>query len=320
MRKIYVLFFIILFLAGCTSSAREETNPNIIFKEELELVHSINEMSNKTLPEELKKEYAEDVLNELFKFAVFEDSTIEYGQITEGIGSDGKGGRTFCSKLPVDINFIGGDSAVKKFVQYFSELPNVVSIGNFDIENLEEDKYKVKTIVSFLGRGNVETLDSTVKEYSIKQNKIEIQEVDDISLRKFDISMTIRPSNSDSASITLGVVDKVDNRVYNDENSKKEVLVRFYNEGKKYYSEYKIGEDKLVTAQLNPSGNILFDILSCEVIEAGDNIGVDMKVVNNSDKKVSVKIYNDKNKRVSIESEGNVEVKRWLRRIKDLLL
>ena len=132
----------------------------------------------------------------------------------------------------------------------------------------------------------------------------------DIVLRDFDISMTVRPSNSDSASITLGVVDKADNRVYNDENAKKEVLVKFYNDGKKYYSEYRIGEDKLTTAQITPNGNILFDILSCEVIENGDNIAVDMKIVNNSDKKVSAKVYNDKDRRVSIETEGSVEVKR----------
>ena len=310
MRKISIFLFAILFLAGCASSAKEATNPNVIFKEELETIALVNDMQDKILIEELKKEDAEELLDELFQFAVFEDSIIEYGDIIEGIGSDGKGGRTFCSKLPVDITFVGGEGAIKKFAKYFTELDNVVSIGNFDIEVLSEDKYKVNTVVSFMGKGSTSTLSKRAKEYSIKQNKIEIDEVEEIVLRDFDISMTVRPSNSDSASITLGVVDKVDNRVYSDENSKKEVFVRFYNDGKKYYSEYKIGEDKLITAQINPNGNILFDILSCEIVENGDNILVDMKVVNNSDKKVSVKVFNDKDKRVGLVTEGNIEVKR----------
>jgi len=55
----------------------------------------------------------------------------------------------------------------------------------------------------------------------------------------------------------------------------------------------------------------LFDILSCELIEKDDEIKVDVRIINNSNKKVSIAVYDDEDGRVNIvEKSGNVEVKK----------
>lgn len=314
MKRILAIFFIIFCLTGCSSynnEKKESNNPDKVFEEELKMLSSINELPNKKLADEVTKENVEGILDELFQFAVFEENSSEYGEVIQGIGSDGNGGRIYCCKLPVNITFLGDGSTIDKFVRYFYDLENVVSIGNFNIEMLQEGKVKVETVVNFLGKSASASLTSNKKEYSIKHNAVDVEMVSDIVLRDFDISMTLRPSNSDSAAITLGVVEKQDYRVYNDENAKKEVTVNFYKEGKRYYCSYKIGDDSFTKAEINPKGNILFDILSCDLVEEDDEIGVDVKISNESDKKVSTIIYNDNDKRVNIaKTSGNIEVNR----------
>lgn len=314
MKKIFIIFFIIFCLTGCSSynnEKEESNNPNKVFEEELKMLSAINELPNKKMEAEVTKENVESILNELFQFAVFEENAIEYGEVIQGIGSDGNGGRIYCCKLPVNITFLGDYSTIDKFVRYFYDLENIVSIGNFNVEILENNKVKVDTIVNFLGKSAGASLSTNKKEYAIKHNTVEVEMVNDIVLRDFDISMTLRPSNSDSAAITLGVVENGDYRVYNDENVKKEVIVDVYKEGKKYYCSYKIGDDNLTKAEIKPKGNILFDILSCDLVEEDDEIAVDVKISNQSDKKVSTIIYNDKDKRVNvIKGNGNIEVER----------
>ncbi len=314
MKKLLIITLCIFLLSGCVEQKdNKEKNPNVIFKNELVMISDIGEARNKVLNNEIVEENVKNILDDIFSFAIFESSNVDIGEITEGTGPDGKGGRIFCCKLPVKLSFIGTEASIRKFVTYFDELDNVVSFSDFQIESLEEEgKYKVETIINFFGKTKSEAVAESKKAgYTIKKNQAEIKEEDEIVLRNFDISMVIRPSNSDASAISLGVESDQDYRIFDNDNSKKDVIVEFSNNGGKYYSKYSIDGENETTVNLKPNGDILFDIISCEVIEEDDDIRTDLHVINNSNKKVSLAIFGDKDKRVNIvEKTGSVEVKK----------
>ena len=314
MRKLLIIIFCIGLFSGCGEvKESKEKNTNLIFKNELSMVSSIGEAKNKVLEEEIIEEDVKAFLDNIFSSTIFESSDIKLGGVVEGTGPDGKGGRIFCCKLPAEVSFIGTEESIKKFVKYFSELENVVSFGNFNIETLEEDeKYKVEAIINFFAKTKSETVgESKNTGYTIKMNQVEFKEEEEIVLRDFDISMVVRPSNSDASAISLGVESDKDYRIFDNDNSKKDIVVEFSNDGGKYYSKYSIDGEDETTTSLKPNGNILFDIISCDIIEKDDDIKVDLHVINNSNKKVSLAIYGDKDKRVNIvEKVGSIEVKK----------
>ena len=236
---------------------------------------------------------------------------MEYGEISQGAGSDGNGGRIFCCKLPVKVNFIGTEYSVERFVRYFNDLNNAISFVEFNVEELDIGKYEVDALINFLGKSTGEKIVNNQKQYTVQRNTIEIEEASDTNLRAFDISMIIRPSNSDSSAISLGVVSDRDYRIYSDKNEKQKIKVIFSKEANEYYCEYSIGEEKIKKTKISPKGDIIFDILSCELVEIEDKIFTDLYIENNSDKKLSIAIYEDRDERVKVvEKIGNIEVKK----------
>ena len=311
MKKLLLIVFCVVLLTGCMEQKDDkEKNPNIIFKNELAMVSEVGQAKNKVLRDEILEEDVWNILDGIFSFAIFEDCNVKLGQVTEGTGPDGKGGRIFCCKIPVNVSFIGTESTIRKFVTYFAELENVVSFANFQIKPLEEEeKYEIEAIINFFGKTKSEAVAESKKSgYTIKKNEAEVKEEEDIVLRDFDISMVIRPSNSDASAVSLGVES---DKVFDNDNSKKDVTVEFFNEGGKYYSKYSIDGESETTASLKPNGNILFDIISCDVVELNDDIKVDLHIINDSNKKVSLAIYDDKDNRVNVvEKVGSIEVKK----------
>lgn len=312
MKKVFIGAIIIFLLTGCgNNSSQQKTTTDVVFKEELVAVSKIGDAKGKCLPDQLILEEIKETFNGIFDFAIFESHSEEYGEIIQGAGSDGNGGRIFCCKLPVNVKFVGTEASVHRFVEYFENVDEVVSFGDFKVETLEDEKYEVNTVINFLGKAAGSTLTNEKREFAIKKNEIEVKEEEEVSLRDFDISMIIRPSNSDSSAISLGVMGDKDYRIYSDDNDKKDVKVTFSNSGSNYYCEYSIDNLFYNKASIDPKGNILFDILSCEIIEKDDKVAIDLHVINNSNKKVSVAIYEDEDNRVNlIEKVGSVEVKK----------
>ena len=312
MKKVLMVALVVFLLSGCVNNEpKEKTTTDTIFKEELVAISKIGDSKGKHLPDELIIEEIKEIFSGIFDLAIFESHVENYGEVTQGAGSDGNGGRIFCCKLPVDVNFIGTEASVHRFVEYFEDIDAVISFGDFKVEALEDDKYEVSTVISFLGKDAGGSLSTGKKEYTIKKNEVEVKEEEEVSLRDFDVSMIIRPSNSDSAAISLGVIGDKDYRVYSDENTKKDINVTFTNSGNNYYCEYSIEDGNKTKAQIKPNGNILFDILSCDVIEADDEIAVDLHIINSCNKKVSLITYDDDDKRVNVvEKVGNIEVKK----------
>ncbi len=310
MKKFLVCICTGLLLVGCGNKVDENKSVNVTFKDELAVVSDISEKKGRHLVDELLIGDIDKIFEDIFSYAVFESTSVEYGELMQGAGNDGNGGRIFCCKLPVNVRFTGTEDSIKKFVEYFDELESVISFGDFKITPIEDEKYEVLTTISFLGKDAGGNLNNGKNEYTIKKNQVEKDVVEDTTLRNFDISMILRPSNSDSAAISLGVVNEKDSRVYSDENLRQKVKVTFGNSGNSYYAEYSIGDEESIKATIKPKDKILFDILSCSVVESDDSIAVDLSIVNNSNKKVSVFTYEDNNKRINfVDKVGSIEVK-----------
>lgn len=310
MKKIFAGVLAVLLLTGCQNAEKKENSTNAIFKEELAIASKIGEATGKVLSEELIIENIETIFDGIFDLAIFESSNVEYGEITQGTGSDGKGGRVFCCKLPATVEFVGSEASVEKFVEYFNDVDCSVSFGEFNITPLEDEKYEVNTLINFMGKAVSGSLSEGKSGYTIKRNEVEVESKDETTLREFDIAMIIRPSNSDSSSVSLSVGDDKANNLYSDDNEKKDVYVTLSSESGTYYCEYKIDDGEYKKAKIKPGRDILFDILSCEVIESEDKISTDLHITNNSEKKVSVFIYDDDDSRVRVaDKTGSVEVK-----------
>jgi len=311
MKKVLILALMVLVLTGCTDSSTKKESTSAIFKNEILAVSKIADAKNKELSNEILIEEIDEIFNGIFDLAIFESNSVEYGEITQGAGSDGKGGKVFCCKLPADVKFTGTKDSVKRFVEYFEEIDRVISFGDFKINELEDNKYEVTTTISFLGKATGGTVSKGKTGFSVKRNEVEVEQEEEIVLRNFDISMIIRPSNSDSSAIALGVMGDKDYRIYSAENKKKDIDVVFGNDGNKVFCEYSIDGEEKEKAYITPKGNILFDILSCDIIESDDEIKADVHIFNNTSKKVSVAIFDDKDSRVKIvEKVGSVEVKK----------
>lgn len=135
-----------------------------------------------------------------------------------------------------------------------------------------------------------------------------------------DFLMTVRPINSDLPTIVLGKADDKNKESYlmNDDNSVTNVEMYVSGKDGKYYYKYKVGS-KVYPANFNssegtefkPNGNdINFEIFSEKRLNNDDKSGVNIKIVNSSDKEVNLVINKDdeKNPRVNVTTEGKVKV------------
>lgn len=135
-----------------------------------------------------------------------------------------------------------------------------------------------------------------------------------------DFLMTVRPINSDLPTIVLGKADDKNKESYlmNDDNSVTNVEMYISGKDGKYYYKYKVGS-KVYPANFNssegtefkPNGNdINFEIFSEKRLNNDDKSGVNIKIVNSSDKEVNLVINKDdeKNPRVNVTTEGKVKV------------
>lgn len=310
MKKIFAGVFVVLLLTGCQNTEKLESNADVIFKEEFMIASKIGDSKGKKLSDELTIENVDAIFNEIFDLAIFESSDVKYGEITQGTGADGNGGRVFCCKLPATVNFIGSEASVEKFVEYFDNIECSVSFAEFEISPLEDERYEVNALINFLGKAASGSLTEGKSGYTIKRSEVKVESKSETTLRDFDVAMIIRPNNSDSSAISLSAKSDTADGVYSDDNEKKDVYITFTNDGNVYYCEYRIGSGDAEKVQIKPSGNILFDILSCKVAESEDKIAANLHIMNNSGKKVSVFIYDDDDSRVNVTTKtGSVEVK-----------
>lgn len=306
MKRILFLVIVLTVLTGCSKEEKRLT-PDEIFKETISFAYDIENKGGKIILKDISQEKVSEIINTKLQEMDLNEVSISFGTTNQGIGPDGNGNRVICYKLPTTFNFKGDKAKIEKFVNALSEINSQISINKFDIAEFE-DEYSVSCVVSFLGEMNSVGFSGAKGGISLEKNSKE-QETKQFSLRDFDLNLTIRPTNSDAASITIGTTD-ADTCIYSDNNRNENITINFTKEGLSYYAEYSFGdsgESKKVS--IKPKGDILFDILSCDKVLDEDEIKANININNTTGKKASVIVYKDKDGRVNISDKtGSVEV------------
>ena len=306
MKKIILPALVALVLVGCSNVSDEKINPEKIFKDEIAQVLNIENMSNKPLISNMSPEVVVDAIDKIMQNEELKELYVNYGVESQGIGTNSEGNRVFCYKFPVDLSFEGGEKEVKQLVTELEKIPYKINVSSFDISN-KDDGFRVTAKVNFLGDIESTSISSN-NSMNLKKNSVDVNEEEEIKLRDFDVNLTLRPSNSDSSAVMIGVRNSK-NCLYSDDNSKHSVKVEFTKQNGKFYAEYSIDDGRSKTEEFSSNGDIKFDVLSCKKILDEDDISVDLTVDNKSGKKVSVIVYNDFDSRVNlVSSSGNVEL------------
>lgn len=235
------------------------------------------------------------------------------------------------TQMTVSLSLNGTYENIMKFIKSIEDNPNHINIINFNlsaqtagnvsanmniqlvaIPKIDASKEEFTTADDKYGKGNPFSGTSAVGSGTI-ENELENSKV------KNDFLMTVRSINSDLPTIVLGKSEDKNKTSYlsNDENDVINVEMYVTEKDGKYYYKYKVGDK---TYPVNFSGNgeefkpnsndINFEIFSEKRENKDDKSGVNIKIVNNSDKNVNLVVDKDDidNPRVNITTEGKVKV------------
>ena len=234
-------------------------------------------------------------------------------------------------QLKVAVNFSGSYEALKKFISAVQNYERKIVITNISISsksqeeltgvmNLEfhavpkisdEDmEYLIWTINNLYGK---EVLFSNGEASGAYASTIEEQNnKEDIN----DFVMMLRSSLSELPTITIGKAkdDARESYIYSDNDKIEEVEISFDEvDGKTYYkyktlsSYYPKDRSSQGKEFISKSDDIVLEIMSEKRAETSDSSGINLKVVNNTNKIVEIIVKDDdtSNPRVSVKSQGN---------------
>ena len=131
-----------------------------------------------------------------------------------------------------------------------------------------------------------------------------------------DFIASVKSITSDLPTVMIGKAndDLRTTYVYADSNSEEKVEMILTQDGDKYYYKYKTSKgtfpanyDGLGAEFVPMSKNIVLDILSDSIANSNDNSGINLKMVNKTDKLISVNISGDDlaKPRVKVDADSN---------------
>ncbi|RII36128.1 pilus assembly protein PilO [Clostridium chromiireducens] len=130
-----------------------------------------------------------------------------------------------------------------------------------------------------------------------------------------DFIALVKPTASDLPTITIGKAkdDLRTSYVYADSNSVENVEMLLTQDGDKYYYKYKTSKgtfpanyDGLGAEFVPTSKNMVLDILSRSRLDANDNSGMKLKIVNKTDKLLKVNITGEDSNSPRVTVEGDL--------------
>lgn len=294
---------VVLVLSGCGMKTSKNLPENKV-GELTEQAFLINE-SKKEFMANLSQEAVEDLMYQIKdKNAKLIHVDEDYDTITEGLTDDKDGKRVSCYKLPVEFSFSGDAVLIKEFLQALGDIDSKVVVNKFELTE-NEPGYDVDCLVCFIGESAKNSVGGSSNSLSLVKKDKTVKEEEEVVLREADVNLTIRPSNSDAAAVTLSTEAK--NALYYDENKAVAIKTIFYQEGNNYYCNYSVG-DNVQTDKITVGKEVKFDILSCKRKLDEDKVSVDLMIENKLSQSINVVLYKDADKRVSITKSGDVEV------------
>lgn len=310
-----------------TASTVDVVAPTIVNKAESSLQDVVDEYNNyfkdekneeTTESEQENSENQEDNV-EAVNEEVAEDTTVAYSDTT-------------VEQLVVNLNFTGTYENLKKFLDIVDSQEKKLVITNITLSQANDQNVSGSLSMEFYGIPKLNDEDSSYFDWTLdnpagKDSLFSTGGVSNTTIEsatsqknEYDFIMLAKSVNSDLPTVMLGRANDTSNLsyIYADNKGIEDVELILTKVGNEYYYKYKTSVGSY-PANYNVTGEvfipvkdeIIFEIVSQSRVDDNDIAGINLKVINNTDKNVNIVVSGDDSARprVTVESEGSSAVK-----------
>ena len=235
--------------------------------------------------------------------------------------------------LTVSMTFNGNYQVVKSFIDTIQNWKYNLVITNLSLSPQSETDVAGSFNLEFYGVPKLQTQDQAYLDWILSGTygkempfstgvasgaySSMIEELATLGVRVNDLMMVVRSMTSDMPTVTVGKANDETRKSYlfSDSSEIENVEIQFLQDGENYFYRYFIGEqsypqDVSKGIEFTPSHTINVQILSEERVTVSDSSGVNVKILNQTDKTVDVEVKNDDavTPRVTIVKEGSVNI------------
>ncbi|WP_238884240.1 hypothetical protein [Clostridium sp. YIM B02551] len=250
------------------------------------------------------------------------DSTSNTSEKNDSNNNPSKDTSLNVEQIKVTLNYTGTYDNLMKLISNIEQNSKKIVLSNLVVMSGGTTQVNGSLVLNYYSVPKVDKQDEDYFNWTLNNNygksnpfDIGVTSTSVTKSNNYDFIMTARASKSDLATVGLRYASdkKMETGIYADSNSPEDVEITLSQKDGKYYYKYKTSRESYpkgysgTGVQFNPNGsNILIDIISNIRLDDNDKSGVNLKVINSTDKEVSVNIIGDDSSRprVKVTSEG----------------
>ena len=232
--------------------------------------------------------------------------------------------------MSIGLSFTGTYEVVKTFIDAIQSWKYNLVLSNLSLTPLNESEVTGSTTLEFYAIPKLSNQDQEYLEWTLEDTygkelpfssgaasgaySSTIEQLLASGVKVYDFMMLVRSSASDLPAVTIGKAldESRDSYLFIDKNEIEPITVTFKQDGEKYYYQYETSEGAYPSSgelgvEFTPvNDTIEMQIMSESRLEATDQVGVQLKVKNETNLVVNIEIKDDDTEapRISVNSEG----------------
>lgn len=235
--------------------------------------------------------------------------------------------------LTVSMTFSGSYETIKTFIDMIQSWNYNLIITNLSLSPQTDNEVAGSFNLEFYGLPKLQlqdqdyltwTLENTYgKEMPFSSGVADgayhttLEELMELGVRVNDLMMVVRSTTSDMPTVTVGKANDEtrESYLFSESSEVENVEIQFLQKDDKYYYKYSLGDQTYPQndqeIEFSPlSSTINLQILSEERVTVSDQSGVNLKIINQTDKTVDVEIKNDDTvtPRITIVKDGSINI------------
>lgn len=235
--------------------------------------------------------------------------------------------------LTVSMTFSGSYETIKTFIDTIQSWNYNLIITNLSLSPQTDNEVAGSFNLEFYGLPKLQlqdqdyltwTLENTYgKEMPFSSGVADgayhttLEELMELGVRVNDLMMVVRSTTSDMPTVTVGKANDEtrESYLFSESSEVENVEIQFLQKDDKYYYKYSLGDQTYPQndqeIEFSPlSSTINLQILSEERVTVSDQSGVNLKIINQTDKTVDVEIKNDDTvtPRIIIVKDGSINI------------
>lgn len=232
--------------------------------------------------------------------------------------------------MSIGLSFTGTYEVVKAFIDAIQSWEYNLVLSNLSLTPLNENEVSGSTTLEFYAVPKLSDQDQEYLEWTLENTygkelpfssgaasgaySSTMEQLLASGVKVYDFMMLVRSSASDLPAVTIGKAldESRESYLFTDKNEVEPVTITFKQEGEKYYYRYETSEgvypsNEELGIEFTPvNETIEMQIMSESRVEATNQVGVQLKVINETDLVVNIDIKDDDTvaPRLSVNSEG----------------